>query len=234
MLSGIDNTLRAAMTEPSIKRFVFTSSSTAATNPKPNEKFDIKEDSWNTETVEEAWKPAPYDGRKWVVYGASKTQAEQELWKFAKENKPSFEVNAVLPNANFGPIINEKEQDASTAGWIRTIHRKGIDDMKFIPAQWFVNVQDTARLHVSALINPDVKDERIFGFSAPYNWNDILAILRKLKGDDPKWAPIEDDSRDLSNPLPRSRAEELLKKDFGRSGWTGLEDSVKDLLASLD
>lgn len=134
VIAGITHTLEAADTEPKVKRFVFTSSSTAATNPIPNKKFDITEKSWNNECVERAWAPAPYeDSRKWDVYGASKTQAEQALWKFAEEKKPHFEINAVLPNANFGTILSPENQDASTAGWIVGAYKSGIEAFKDIP-----------------------------------------------------------------------------------------------------
>lgn len=126
VLGGIRHTLEAADGEPMVKRFVYTSSSTAALNPIPNKEIEFDEKTWNEECITRAWAPPPYqDSRKWDVYGASKTQAEQELWKFAKEKKPHFEVNAVLPNANFGPIFDPENQDASTAGWITTIYKNG-------------------------------------------------------------------------------------------------------------
>lgn len=134
-LGGITHTLEAANGEPSVKRFIFTSSSTAALNPQPNKEFTFDENSWNTACVERAWAPPPYEEtRKWDVYGASKTQAEQELWKFQKERNPHFEINAVLPNANFGPIIDHEKQDASTAGWITTVYNIGlVPSLKAIP-----------------------------------------------------------------------------------------------------
>ena len=144
VISGMNNTLAAAGTEPKVKRFVFTSSSTAATNPKPNTEFNIDENTWNNECVERAWTPPPYkEGHEWDVYGASKTQAEQALWKYVEEKKPHFEVNAVLPNWNTGPILNAKEQPGSTGGWTAAIYEKGTDGLKTvegIPPQYFVDV----------------------------------------------------------------------------------------------
>lgn len=111
-----------------IKRFVFTSSSTAATTPVPDKEFEITEKSWNQYAIDKAWAPPPYDqdDRGWNVYGASKTEAEQQLWKFVKERKPHFEVNAILPNANFGTIFDPKNQDASTGGWIKQLYTGGM------------------------------------------------------------------------------------------------------------
>lgn len=86
---------------------------------------------------------------------------------------------------------------------------------------------------MAALTDPSIKNERIFGFAAPYNWNEILKTLRKLRPDQQFSEDIEDDSRDLSTVVPRPRAEEILKKNFGKSGFTSLEESVKKNIAHL-
>lgn len=236
VVAGINSVMESAAKEPQIKRFVFTSSSTAATNPKPNTKFTIDANSWNNETVEMAWAPPPYeDSRKWAVYGASKTQAEQAMWKFMEDKKPHFVANAVLPNANFGPILSPQNQDASTAGWITTLYRDGLPAaLAGIPPQWFVNVQDTAKLHVAALVDEDIKSERIFAFAHTYNWNQLLGILRKLRPQRKFTEDIKDDSQDLSTVTKRPRAVEILNKNFGQSDWTSLEESVKANIAHLD
>lgn len=36
--------------------------------------------------------------------------------------------------------------------------------------EWFVDVQDSARLHVAALTNPDVKNERIIAYGEHFTW----------------------------------------------------------------
>ncbi len=94
-----------------------------------------------------------------------------------------------------------------------------------------VNVKDTARIHVAALLDPDVENERILAFAYPYNFNDILAIMRKLKPDKELPADIENAPRDLSK-LDNSRGAALLKA-FGRPGFTGLEESIKENIAGL-
>ena len=89
-----------------------------------------------------------------------------------------------------------------------------------------VNVKDVARLHVAALVEPDVQRERLFAFAEPFNYNDVMRTLRKL---DPKRkipGDIEDDSRDFST-VDTKRSVELLKR-MGRDGFTGLEDSVRE------
>ena len=167
------------------------------------------------------------------MYGASKTQAEQEVWKFAKEKKPKFVVNAVLPNTNFGEVLSDK-QPASTGAWIPTIYNAGSTfpaQLAQIPPMWMINVKDTARLHVAALLDPEVENERIMGFAERYNWNAILAVLRKLVPGKTFPEDLKDCPRDLMK-VPNERGAELLRR-LGREGWTGLEESARENIAHL-
>lgn len=230
VVDGVLNGLKAAASEPSIKRFVMTSSSTAAVSPQPNKEFSVTPETWNDEVVKQAWKP-PYEGvqKRLDVYTATKTESEKAAWKWIKENKPNFVLNAVLPNANMGKVLSPEYQGApSTVGWIKALWNgfEGQEDLKENPPQYFVNVQDTARVHVGALLYPDVNNERLFAWAAPYNWNDILAILRNLYPDRKFIEDIPDLGRDLSK-VSNERAEEIVKR-FGGPGWTSLEDSIRD------
>lgn len=232
-IAGAINALTAAEKCPSVKRLVYTSSSTAMTKPKPNKVFSVDAATWNQEDVDDAWKPPPYEpSRAWAVYGASKTQAEQEVWEFVKEHHPHFTVNAVLPNANFGEILSPS-QPTSTGAWIPTLYNATTFPPQYKPflPQWMVNVTDTALLHVSALLDPEVQNERVLGFAEPYNWNDILAVLRKLEPGRKFPEDLEGCPRDLMQ-VPNQRGAELLRR-LGREGWKGLEESVRENLAHL-
>ena len=130
VIAGLRGILNSAAKEPSVKRFVYTSSSSAATSPKPNTKFTIGKDTWNEEDVKAAWGPPPYEpSRAWFVYAASKTQAEQELWKYVREQKPHFVANSILPNSNIGPLFYPT-QFGSTTNWVLDIYR---GEAKFLP-----------------------------------------------------------------------------------------------------
>lgn len=130
------NAAASAAKQTSVKRFVYTSSSTAITAPKPNVEFTISTDNWNNEDVEAAWKPPPYEAeRAWATYGASKTQAEQAMWRFIKDHKPGFVLNTVLPNANMGEILSDK-QPASTGAWVKGVYNGDLDALKGLPPQW--------------------------------------------------------------------------------------------------
>jgi nucleoside-diphosphate-sugar epimerase len=231
VVNGALNMLSAAAKEPSIKRVVLTSSSTAASAPKPNKEFVIDAKTWNTEDVEAAWQPPPYEGvaRKLAVYSASKMQSEQASWKWMEDNKPKFVLNTVLPNANMGLVLDPKHQGTpSTVGWLKALWNgfEGQEDLRQNPPQYYINVQDNARVHVAALVSSDVNSERLFTFAHPYNWNDLLHIFRELFPDHKFVDDYPDLGRDLSK-VANERAEELVKR-FGQPGWTSLKESVKD------
>ncbi|KFA46012.1 hypothetical protein S40293_08787 [Stachybotrys chartarum IBT 40293] len=226
-LKGTINALEAANKEPSMKRFVLTSSSASALIPKPNNPFTVTVDTWNDETVAYAYRDPPYEAeRGYPVYAASKTLAEREAWKFMAEKKPSFILNTVLPNINFGASLDYKNQGhPSTSGMVVELFNGNSAPLAGLPAQYFVDVQDDALLHVAAAVHPGIESERIFAFAEPVNGDDLLAILRELYPDRSFPANFQSD-KDLSEVVPRKRAEELLR-DMGKDGWTSLRESVK-------
>ena len=227
VVKGALNALTAATKEPSIKAFVYTSSSTAALMPQPNKVIKVTKDTWDEDVIAKS-KSAP---DSWNVYGASKTEAEKAIWKAVKETNPPFQVACVLPNANFGPILKPGgEESASTASWVVKLF-KGDTSVRDVPPQWFVDVRDTARLHVIALIDPKANGERLFAFSAPFNWNDLLDIFRKQNPGKSFPENQEGEATDLSE-IPTEEASDFLKKHYGK-GFVGLEESLEANTATL-
>ncbi|EMR66145.1 putative aldehyde reductase protein [Eutypa lata UCREL1] len=226
-VSGTVNALKAAAQEPSVKRFVLTSSSTAALIPKPNNPIKVTTDTWNDEAVELAYRDPPYEPeRAGPVYGASKTLSEKEAWKFMDEKKPGFTLNTILPNINFGASLDFASQGhPTTSGILAEIFKGNANYLAFIPPQYYVDVQDDALLHVAAVVHPGVQSERIFAFAEPVNGDRILAILRKLYPNRSFPSSFKADE-DLSDIVPRKRAEALLR-EMGRDGWTSMEESIK-------
>ena len=110
-ISGVVKALEGASQEPSVKRFVFTSSSRAAVIPKPNKPVKVTTDTWADEALELAYRDPPYEPERALhVYGASKILAEREAWKFMDEKKPAFTLNTVLPDINFGASLDFSNQ----------------------------------------------------------------------------------------------------------------------------
>ncbi|KAL6690475.1 hypothetical protein J3F84DRAFT_353374 [Trichoderma pleuroticola] len=226
--NGTINALKAASSQESVKRFVLTSSSTAAIVPQANKKgVIIDENTWNDDVVALAWSgTAPDSAKGYITYSASKTEGERAAWKWVEENKPGFVLNTVLPNCNFGPILVPEHIFGSTMGFVRNFFKQDYSAIGLLPPQYFVDVRDTARLHVAALLDPNVNAERIFAFATAYNWTDVLAILRKLRPDQEFPDDPKDEGRDYTEVVPIARAQKLLQGFFGQKGWTSLEDSL--------
>lgn len=122
--------LEAAAREPSgsVRRFVVTSSSTAATLPLPNKEMTVTADTWNDEAVDVARnKVGEFIGPNFygfVVYAASKTEGERAVWNWVKQNNPKFVVNAILPGFNGGKILTGGSEGV-TAAFTANCARKG-------------------------------------------------------------------------------------------------------------
>ncbi|KAM6529201.1 hypothetical protein FALCPG4_007347 [Fusarium falciforme] len=211
------NLLRSAAKNGEINRFVFTSSCAAATSPKPGNWPKISSDTWNEETIVEAWAEPPYlPDRGFSVYAASKAQAEKEMWKWYHENKPCFVLNTVLPSMNMGQSLDlDNQGHPSTSGLIEALFRV-----------FYVDVKDTARLHLAALLHPDIREERIFAYAGPYTWHMIQAAMKDLYPDKTFSPEISEAILDRSEIVLAPRAEGYLK-EMGCKGWTTLEESVK-------
>ncbi|KAK5049350.1 hypothetical protein LTR84_004279 [Exophiala bonariae] len=230
------NALTAASDEAgTVKRFVLTSSGSAVVFPKPNHRVNVTAETWNEESVRIV-QDFPADmsviQRGFVVYMASKVKGEQALWNWVKENpNSSLAVNAVLPGGAFGPVLSPEHQGyPSTTGLVAALFTNNTEIVDLIirdyAPEYFVDIQDVARLHVAALLHPDVKGERIFAYNTPFNWNTVLGAFRKLYPE----RTFRDDEPglwdDLSIVEPAKRAEALLR-EMGREGFTGLEESLR-------
>ncbi|PLB54020.1 cinnamoyl-CoA reductase [Aspergillus steynii IBT 23096] len=232
---AIGSLLELSAEAKTVKRFVLTSSNSAAHMPTPDVYVRIDENTWN-ETSAKAMldESTPPEKKGYHVYATAKTEAERSAWEWVKNNRPEFEFNSVLPDGNYGRILHP-EIFGSTMGWLRNVLKGDDGIMRRFPPQWYINVEDTARLHVAALLSPEFKNERIFAFAAPFTWTEIIGILRKLRPDNTLIpdAP-ENEGRDISEVVLAPRAEQLLKDFFGRPGWVSLEQSILEGLEGME
>ena len=94
-------------------------------------------------------------------------------------------------------------------------------------------MKDLAVIHVAAVLDPGVSNARLQSWGHSTHWNDILAILRKLR---PEREFIQDypETRYLQISVDQSEATALLKKwsdkdkNKDKDGWTSLEDSISE------
>ncbi|KAI9164183.1 Aldehyde reductase 2 [Paramyrothecium foliicola] len=239
VISGAVNALKAAYAESSVKRFVFTSSTGAVvTSTRGAAAIKITEETWNEDAVKQAWAEPPFTPeRAGAVYCASKTQAEQEIWKYHKEHhveRPDLVVNTVLPNVNFGKSVDPVRQGfASSAGWPVLLRNGQLSEFyRMLAPQYFIDVQDTGRLHVAAGIFEHVQGQRIFGTAYRFSWDSVLDVLRKLEPER-EFPDNFSGGEDPNEVEPRDKAEQLLRQ-LGRPGWTTLEDSIRGTLEDLE
>lgn len=89
------NALKAANSEPGVKRFVYTSSSTAAVFPEAEVPVMVDSNTWNDKALSILQNSA--SAPEWyVAYAASKVQAERAVWDFYHNNmtrRSDLEVN---------------------------------------------------------------------------------------------------------------------------------------------
>jgi nucleoside-diphosphate-sugar epimerase len=110
-VEGTLNVLRVAEKEASIKSVVLTMSSVGGVFSLVNTPFAIPKDNYNEEAVKLAYDPEfKSDAKHWIVYAASKAQAEKAAWKYVEEQKPHYAISTVLPSANFGPPLSIEHQ----------------------------------------------------------------------------------------------------------------------------
>jgi hypothetical protein len=107
---------------------------------------------------------------------------------------------------------------------------KGDVKWDFLP-QYMVDVVDCARLHLIALIDGSLKNERILAFNVPFNWNVVLDNFRELfpSRTFPENRPLGSDLSEVDNEL----GAKLLEKWYGQKGYTELRESLRQNVEGL-
>ncbi|KAE9380712.1 NAD(P)-binding protein [Stipitochalara longipes BDJ] len=212
-----------AAKQPSVVRFVMTSSYGAAFNTIPDPDVILNATAWNETAVKLAWAPPPYNGsRIGPVYKASKVEQEKALWKFVREKKPPFVVNSVLPSWICGRLFN-KAQNPSSAILVRELYNDS-----------YVNVSDVGRIHVAAAPDPEVKSKRIYAIAKHVTWNDHLAVMRKIYPEKEFIHNLKDLGIFSGKVEDEGLGLKLLKKWGGEQGdWVPLEVGIQETLDSV-
>ncbi|OKL57224.1 hypothetical protein UA08_07384 [Talaromyces atroroseus] len=232
VVSGVTSLLEAALKEPSVQEFVYTSSIAASAIPIPSDTTHIGPDTWNETAKQLAWAPPPYDpSRGFLVYMASKVEAEKALWKFAHDKSPRFTVNSISPVSIMGEYLNKRHAETSYS-FIKMIYDGRKKELALSPAVILNDVKDCALLHVAAVLDPEVRNARLVGWGEYCNWNDILAIMRRLYPERKFMDDIPGLSRlQLTTDCSQSLA--LLEKWNGQQSWRSLEQTVTDNMESI-
>jgi nucleoside-diphosphate-sugar epimerase len=237
VITGCVNAIRAILEEaqstPSVKRFVYTSSSNAAAQPWSGEPRHVNSNSWNDHILDKAWAPPPYEaGRAYIVYAASKVACERAAWDFMQEQQPRFVFNTVLPNYTTGIILQPLSIPGagSTARWVRDVfdhpfEEEFVSKLRDQDPQWQVDVEDIAKLHLAALTFDAVQNERLLGYAHRFNFNSFLRAFRSL-APERTFLPDAPGQLEASTIVETRRSIELLRR-FGGDGWVSFEESVR-------
>lgn len=179
---------------PSVKRVVITGSyaSIAEEDKQPNEDGLIvyTEDDWNI-TATERLRTAHDSGETlapFQAYAASKTWAEEAVWDYVSSNEPAYSISVLLPTLVSGPWLPnshfslEKPLDMNRSnidlwGWLSGKSRVEPEKLDG-PGLAVVDVRDTAKAHVLALLNPAAANKRIIISQSLRTYRDLLPTLR--------------------------------------------------------
>ncbi|KAJ5605387.1 cinnamoyl-CoA reductase [Penicillium lagena] len=225
--------LEAASKQSTVKRVVLTSSATACILPQANKYAKIHKGTYNETSLNAVELNTPESCLPGLsVYAASKTESERQAWLWVEENRPSFAFNSVVPDYNFGSYLCPQIVGPSMAAICRILQGYG-DIMRLYPPVWYVDVEDTARLHVAALLDTSLASERIFATAEPFTWHQVVEILRDLCPDNLRIPdPPSEKMYCLVDFTESKKAEKILSDFFGRSGWTSLRKSITNGIAN--
>ncbi|PLB49885.1 NAD(P)-binding protein [Aspergillus steynii IBT 23096] len=239
VVKGTINTLEAAA-RAGVKRYVLSSSSKAVESTVYNVPHVLDVSTFNYDDLQKAREEptVPTFERALRVYSAGRTAAELAFWDWIKNNNPPFVANVVVPDGNFGRVLDIEHTNTgptSSVGMLKRVlagEREGI----FPYVGYLIDVQDTARLLVAALSLSSVAGERIFAYNSHYTWNELRHRVRRLFPDRPEiitGEDYEDIGRDLGNADDLIQRSEALLREVGQPSFTAVDDMLRDFVSSV-
>jgi nucleoside-diphosphate-sugar epimerase len=145
-------------------------------------------DDWNPITYDEA--ASPHASAR-EAYRGSKTLAEQEAWKFMRDESPGFDLVTLCPSMVFGPLAQNPQSLADLNESNRMLWKvaSGSVSEELPPCQFnfWIDVRDLAQIHVQALFTPAAGGKRYIPVSRePFTYQMASDIMQSelpfLKG----------------------------------------------------
>ncbi|ODN86556.1 D-lactaldehyde dehydrogenase [Cryptococcus wingfieldii CBS 7118] len=169
-------------------------------------------------------------------YLASKTLAEQALWKFIDEKKPSWDAVAINPPFVLGEIIHQCDKPESLNTSVAAFYewasgKKTEGDLPSPMGNW-VDVKDVALAHVRALTVPEAGGNRFIVGAGALSAQDFVDGIHK-NFPDVKNVPVgtpgtHDEICKVLDIFDGSKAEKVLGIKY-----TTLNDSIIQMFESL-
>lgn len=176
-----------------------------------------------------------------MAYFSTKIESEKVAWAFIENEKPSFDMVALLPvivlGPNLNPVTKPEEIEQGAKGHVYSLidgTYPTVEDAKYF-FYTHIDVRDVARAHVDALTNKQASGKRIaLVTSDPLTPQSVVNILNKrfpqLKGRLPKGG-----NSDVINP--KGIIPEVVKstrtKDYFGWDYRSLEESVVDIVDQI-
>jgi len=245
-VNGTLNVVRQAAAA-GVKRIVVTASLAALKSVRADFYSGelITANDWNDVTVEQVL-DGSHNSEVFWIYGAVKTIAEQELWKFADEH-PEIDVTTILPPLIYGPIlpgtkIDDKPSLSDYSSIGRTFYKNILPEhgsaVKLKAVQdampLTVDVRDVAKAHVLALTAPptsQVGRKRLLVAGEGFLWKDAVDHLRAVRPELRERLPDPSEAKKLeASIMDVSRTREVLGLDKYIDWRKTVEDSVDSFL----
>lgn len=179
-IRGALSALKAAATEASVRRVVFTSSVAACINPVHPTGFHrpgyvYTEADWNPLSFEEAatYKAFP------PVYTASKALAEKAAWEFMEAEPRSFDLVCVNPCHTWGTykqhVSSPDKMNATNSDLARLMD--GVEsDLPPTIMPWMTDIDEVAQAHVNALYNQSASGRYIVA-NSPFDFQQVVDLM---------------------------------------------------------
>jgi len=174
--------LRSAKAHGSaLKSIAVTGSINALTTGSPEElKANVMTNTfWSSITQEQAREMQnPY-----ISYCSGKKEGELAIWKFVKEESPSFSVTVFLPALIFGPVIQPVKSLDKLNYSSSVFYSLFNGSNSTVPPTTFpsyIDVRDLAHAHIKALTTPEAANKRFLIGGTKMTYSAIVDTLRKL------------------------------------------------------
>ncbi|KAG5547521.1 hypothetical protein RHGRI_013271 [Rhododendron griersonianum] len=212
-IEGTLNVLRSCKKNPSLKRVVLTSSTSAA---RQKDDFDPR-----IPLDESSWSSVEHCERLQMWYALSKTLAERAAWEFCNENK--IDLVTVLPSFAVGPSLSPEL--STTASDVL-----GLLQGKTKSSQWhgrmgYVHIDDVARCHILVYEHKKAHGRYLCN-SIVLNDNELVSMLSARY---PNF-PIPKRFEALDKPYYECNTSKLTSLGFK---FMSIEEMFDDCIASL-
>lgn len=181
-LKGTEVVLKAASSNPRIKRVVVTSSFAAIYDASKGlqKGVVITESDFSPLT----WEDGATTKDPAVAYRVSKVIAEKAAWDFMEQYNPSFDLSVICPTMVFGPLYStnliSSVKDLNFSNKVINDLLEGSSESPVPPTRGpvWVDVRDLAESHIAALEEPAASNQRFLLSAGDFDHQQIADILR--------------------------------------------------------